>query len=166
VPITSPRLVNPVFDPIKRAFTVKELINPVFALILEVASVLVKNPCAKLVENEEIVVFRNPVDTRLAKFAVDTRPVRFAVDTRPVRFAVDTRPVRFVVDTRPTRFAVETRPARLAVLTSPISPYKFVRVNDEIVADDAVMLPELIKVAANVGRIEPPVTYHAPVEPA
>ena len=41
MPITSPRLVNPVFDPIKRAFTVRELINPVFALILEVASVLV-----------------------------------------------------------------------------------------------------------------------------
>ena len=41
VPITSPRLVNPVLDPIKRAFTVRELINPVFALILEVVSVLV-----------------------------------------------------------------------------------------------------------------------------
>jgi len=82
VPITSPRLVNPVFDPINSAFTVSELINPVFALILEVASVLVKNPCAKFVEKDDIVVFRNPVDTRFAKLAVETKLARFAVDTR------------------------------------------------------------------------------------
>jgi hypothetical protein len=41
VPITSPRIVNPVFDPIYKVFTVRVLIKPVLALILEVASVLV-----------------------------------------------------------------------------------------------------------------------------
>ena len=110
-----------------------------------------------MVEKEEIVIFRKPVETKLARFAVDTRPARLAVDIRPTRFAVETKL---------PRLAVDTRPVRLAVLTRPISPYKFVTVNDEIVADEAVMLPELMDIAANVGRIEPPVIYHAPVEPA
>jgi hypothetical protein len=53
VVIASPRFVNPVLDPIKSVFTVRELINPVFALILEVANVLVKNPRERVVEKDE-----------------------------------------------------------------------------------------------------------------
>jgi hypothetical protein len=128
VPIVSPVSVKPVPEPIKRAFTVSELIVAVSEFIFAVLIFVVDSEEVKKARDISV---ENPVDkypaeprpitvepSWVAKYDVLIKLTRFALETKLAKLAVETKLAKLAVETKLAKLAVETRLAKFAVLTT------------------------------------------------
>ena len=98
-------------EPIKRPFTVSELMNAVVPCKLKVE----RDDTFRVAKVLPSCVERYVVLTKLAKLAVEMWPAKFAVEIWFAKLAVETKLARLAVETKLAKLAVETKLAKLAV---------------------------------------------------